>query len=125
MFVALFPEVIHEAGLHPETYFDSSTIILGLVLFGRWLEDRAKGRTTGSIRRLIGLQPQTARLVEAGRERDIRIATIRAGDRLRVRPGDRAPAAPGRARSLDCGSSSTGRAPTRSGALCPDMPRPG
>jgi Cu+-exporting ATPase len=91
VFVAVFPEIIHEAGLHPETYFDSSTIILGLVLLGRWLEDRAKGRTTGAIRRLIGLQPETARLVDAAGERDVPIATIQPGDRLRVRPGDRVP----------------------------------
>ena len=42
--VTLFPEVVHEAGLHPETYFDASTIIIGLVLLGRWLEARAKGQ---------------------------------------------------------------------------------
>ena len=54
--VTLFPDVIHEAGLHPETYFDSSTIIIGLVLLGRWLEARAKAGTTGAIRRLVALQ---------------------------------------------------------------------
>ena len=42
-FVTAFPEIVHEAGLHPETYFDSSTIIIGLILLGRWLEARAKG----------------------------------------------------------------------------------
>ena len=47
VFVTLWPDVIHEAGLHPETYFDSSTIILGLVLLGRWLEVRAKARRPG------------------------------------------------------------------------------
>ena len=52
--VTLFPDVIHEAGLHPETYFDSSTIIIGLVLLGRWLEHRARTSTTGAIRRLVG-----------------------------------------------------------------------
>ncbi len=56
VFVTLFPEVLHDAGLHPETYFDSSAIIIGLVLLGRWLELRARGRTTGAIRRLLGLQ---------------------------------------------------------------------
>ncbi len=50
--VTMWPEVVHEAGLHPETYFDSSAIILGLILMGRWLEARAKGQTTGAIRRL-------------------------------------------------------------------------
>ena len=56
VFVTLFPDVIHEAGLHPETYFDSSTIIVGLVLLGRWLEHRAKTSTTGAIRRLVSLR---------------------------------------------------------------------
>ena len=91
VFVTLFPEAIHQAGLHPETYFDSSTIILGLVLLGRWLEDRAKGRTTGAIRRLIRLQPATARRLDADGEHDVPIAAVLPGDRLRVRPGDRVP----------------------------------
>ncbi|HEU0244321.1 MAG TPA: cation transporter, partial [Candidatus Limnocylindrales bacterium] len=56
VFVTMWPEIVHQAGLHPETYFDSATIIIGLILLGRWLEARAKGRTTGAIRRLVGLQ---------------------------------------------------------------------
>jgi Cu+-exporting ATPase len=91
VFVTLFPEVIHEAGLHPETYFDSSTIILGLVLLGRWLEARAKGRAAGAIRRLVGLQPETAWLVASGEEREVPIGELQPGDLLRVRPGDRVP----------------------------------
>src|SRR4051794_7479670 len=68
--VTLFPDAIHEAGLHPETYFDASTIILGLVLLGRWLEGRAKAGTAGAIRRLIGLQPVLARIVTDQGETD-------------------------------------------------------
>jgi Cu+-exporting ATPase len=91
VFVTLFPTVVHEAGLHPETYFDSSTIIIGLVLLGRWLEARAKDQTTGAIRRLIGLQPQTARRLEDGREVDVPLESVRVGDLLRVRPGEKLP----------------------------------
>jgi Cu+-exporting ATPase len=91
VFVTLFPDVIHEAGLHPQTYFDSSLIIIGLVLLGRWLEARAKDQTTGAIRRLIALQPATARRVENGLEIDIPLAAVRVGDMLRVRPGERIP----------------------------------
>ena len=91
VFVTLFPDVIHQAGLHPETYFDSSTIILGLVLLGRWLEARAKGQAAGAIRRLVGLQPEIARLVRGGEERDVAVAEVHPGDLLRVRPGDRVP----------------------------------
>jgi len=92
VFVTLFPEVIHEAGLHPETYFDSSTIILGLVLLGRWLEARAKTQTTGAIRRLVALQATTARrLGPDDLDVDVPLESVVVGDRLRVRPGDKVP----------------------------------
>jgi Cu+-exporting ATPase len=89
VFVTLFPDVIHEAGLHPETYFDASTIIIGLVLLGRWLEGRAKASTAGAIRRLIGLQPTIARRVEDSREVDVPLEQVAVGDLLRVRPGEK------------------------------------
>ena len=91
VFVTLWPEVIHAAGLHPETYFDSATIILGLILLGKWLEARAKGRTTGAIRRLVGLQATTARRIRDGVEEDVELAIVVPGDLLRVRPGDKVP----------------------------------
>ena len=89
--VTMWPERIHEAGLHPETYFDSASIIIGLILLGRWLEARAKGRTTGAIRRLVGLQATTARRLRRGVEEDVDLAVIVPGDLLRVRPGDTVP----------------------------------
>jgi Cu+-exporting ATPase len=91
VFVTMWPEVVHEAGLHPETYFDSATIIIGLILLGRWLEARAKGRTTGAIRRLVGLQATTARRLRNGVEEDVELAVVIPGDLLRVRPGDKVP----------------------------------
>ncbi len=91
VFVTMWPEVIHSAGLHPETYFDSATIILGLILLGKWLETRAKGRTTGAIRRLVGLQATTARRIRGELEEDVDLAIVVPGDLLRVRPGDKVP----------------------------------
>ncbi len=91
VFVTMWPGFIHEAGLHAESYFDSSTIIIGLILLGRWLEARAKGRTTGAIRRLVGLQPTTARRLRSGVEEDVDLAVVVPGDLLRVRPGDKVP----------------------------------
>jgi P-type Cu+ transporter len=91
VFVTMWPEVVHAAGLHPETYFDSATIILGLILLGKWLEARAKGRTTGAIRRLVGLQATTARRIRNGVEEDVELAVVVPGDMLRVRPGDKVP----------------------------------
>ncbi|MHB8890843.1 MAG: heavy metal translocating P-type ATPase [Candidatus Limnocylindrales bacterium] len=91
VFVTMWPEIVHAAGLHPETYFDSATVILGLILMGKWLENRAKGNTTGAIRRLVGLQATTARRIRNGVDEDIPLAEVIAGDLLRVRPGDKVP----------------------------------
>jgi len=91
VFVTMYPEVIHAAGLRAETYFDSSTIIIGLILLGKWLEARAKGRTTGAIKRLIGLGAKSARLVRGAAEIDVPIEQVQPGDLLRVRPGEKIP----------------------------------
>ncbi|HEU0242526.1 MAG TPA: heavy metal translocating P-type ATPase, partial [Candidatus Limnocylindrales bacterium] len=90
-FVALWPDVVMRAGIMPETYFDSATIIIGLILLGKYLEGRAKGRTTGAIRRLVGLQASTARRIRNGVEEDVDLAAVVPGDLLRVRPGDKVP----------------------------------
>jgi Cu+-exporting ATPase len=91
VFVTMYPEVVMRAGLSGETYFDSSAIIIGLILLGKWLEARAKGRTTGAIKRLIGLQAKTARLVTATGDQDVPIDRVQPGDLLRVRPGEKVP----------------------------------
>jgi Cu+-exporting ATPase len=91
VFVTMWPEIVHEAGLMPVTYFDSSTIIIGLILLGRWLEARAKGQTTGAIRRLVGLQAKSARVLRGRDEVDVPLEQVRAGDLLRVRPGEKVP----------------------------------
>jgi Cu+-exporting ATPase len=90
-FVSLWPDVVRNAGIMPETYFDSATIIIGLILLGKYLEGRAKGRTTGAIRRLVGLQATTARRLRGGVEEDVDLAVVVPGDLLRVRPGDKVP----------------------------------
>ena len=92
--VTLWPEVVTTAGIEPVTYFDSSTIIIGLVLLGRWLEARAKVRTAGAIRRLVGLSPKTARLVVGGEDREVALEAVRGrrpapGPTRRDRPGRR------------------------------------
>ncbi len=91
MVITLWPELVQSAGIEPVSYFDSSAIIIGLVLLGRWLEGRAKGRTTGAIRRLVALQATTARRVRDGVDEDVELAAIVPGDLLRVRPGDKVP----------------------------------
>ncbi len=73
------------------TYFDSAAVIIGLVLLGRWLEARAKSQAAGAVKALLKLRPATARVLRDGREADLPIDEVRAGDLLRVRPGERVP----------------------------------
>ncbi|MFM2106846.1 MAG: hypothetical protein RL338_1878 [Chloroflexota bacterium] len=89
--VTVAPGLLAGAGRMPMTFFDTSTTILGLILLGRWLEARAKGQTTGAIRRLIGLQATSARLVRGDEEVDVPLESVVVGDLLRVRPGEKVP----------------------------------
>ncbi|MFZ2055699.1 MAG: heavy metal translocating P-type ATPase [Candidatus Aminicenantales bacterium] len=87
----LFPALFRRAGIAPAVYFDTSAFIIALILFGRLLEARAKGRTSEAIRRLAGLQPRTAHVIRDGTEIEIRIADVQVGDLVLVRPGERIP----------------------------------
>jgi len=89
--VTIWPELVMRAGIEPVTYFDSSSLIVGLILAGRWLEARAKSQTLGAVRSLIGLQARTARLVRPDGETDVPIEMVRPGDLIRVRPGEKVP----------------------------------
>jgi len=75
----------------PEVYFDTSAAVIGLILLGKFLETRAKGKTNAAIKRLMGMQPRTARVVREGVERDVPIAEVAVGDIVVVRPGEKVP----------------------------------
>ncbi len=79
----------HAIGHH--LYFETSAVIITLIVAGKLLEARAKGRTSEAIKKLIGLQPKTARVVRDGVEIDIPAAEVVVGDLLRVRPGEKIP----------------------------------
>ncbi len=92
LFPSLIPQSFHlESGAVP-VYFEAAAVITVLVLLGQVLELRARSRTTGAIRSLLGLAPKTARLMrEDGREEDVLLEQVQVGNRLRVRPGERVP----------------------------------
>jgi Cu+-exporting ATPase len=87
----IFPPSFHEHHGRVPVYFEAAAVITTLVLLGQVLELRARGRTSAAIRSLLGLTPKKARFVFNGREQDIDVELIRAGDRVRVRPGERVP----------------------------------
>jgi P-type Cu+ transporter len=75
----------------PPVYFEAASVIIALILLGRMLESRANGKTGAAIRRLIGLQAKTARVIRQGREQDIPISDVMIGDTIIVRPGEKIP----------------------------------
>jgi P-type Cu+ transporter len=92
LFPQLFPESFRGDHGHVGLYFEAAAVIVTLVLLGQVLELKARSRTGAAIRGLLDLAPKTARRIEAdGAERDVPLAEVVAGDRLRVRPGDRIP----------------------------------
>ena len=87
-----FPESARDAMGRVATYFEPAAVIVTLVLLGQVLELRARGRTSAAIRELLALAPRSARrLRDDGSEEDVPLESVRAGDRLRVRPGEKVP----------------------------------
>ena len=72
-------------------YFEASAMVIGLILLGNAMELRARGRTSDALKRLLDLQSRTARVIRDGHEQEIEIDAVRAGDHVRVRPGERLP----------------------------------
>jgi len=87
----LFPQWLGLRAGMQTVYFDTAATIITLILMGRLLEARAKWRASGAIKKLMGLQPKTARVIREGVESETDIAALVAGDILRVRPGERIP----------------------------------
>ena len=84
--IVLFPALVPEIARH--VYFEAAVIIIGMVNLGQALEQRARGRTSQAIRRLLDLQQKTARVVRDGQEIDVQIGAVVKGDLVRVRPGE-------------------------------------
>ncbi len=91
VFITFFPHIVMGIGLEAMPYFDVSTIVIGLILLGRYFEAKAKMGTSEAIKKLIGLQAKTARVIKNGKEIDIPIEEVSIGSVIRVRPGEKIP----------------------------------
>jgi Cu+-exporting ATPase len=89
--VTLNPSFFIAQGLQPEVYYEVSVVVITLILLGKLFENRAKGETSDAIRKLMGLQPKTARVLRDGQEYDISIEDVQIGDVVLVRPGEKIP----------------------------------
>ncbi|HEX9664454.1 MAG TPA: heavy metal translocating P-type ATPase, partial [Patescibacteria group bacterium] len=74
-----------------EVFFETSALLITFVVLGKWLEARTKGQAGAAIKKLLGLQAKTARIIQAGREIDVPIKDVRVGDIVIVRPGEKIP----------------------------------
>lgn len=91
LFNTLFPHFWYDRGLEPHVYYEASGVIIAFVLLGKLMEERAKNSTSSAIKGLMGLQPKTARLVKEGGEEEVPIASLRVGEVISVRPGEKIP----------------------------------
>ncbi len=89
--VTLLPGLFSSSGTPTDVYFDTSAVIITLILLGKILEARAKWKSSEAVRKLLLLQPVSAHLVLDGKEFDVPLRTIQVGSLARVRPGERIP----------------------------------
>ena len=90
-FNTLWPSFWLERGLQPVVYFEAAVMIISFVLLGKFLEERAKGNTTSSIKKLMGLAPQRATVIRNGERVEVPVSTIKAGEIVVIRPGEKIP----------------------------------
>ncbi len=89
--IALGTSAAYGYSLYDPVYFDTAAMITTLILMGRWLEARARGKTSGALQALLHLAPEKARVLLNGKEVDAPVADIEEGDVLVIRPGERIP----------------------------------
>ena len=89
VFNTLFPQFWLDRGVHPHVYFEAACVIIAFVLLGRLLEEKAKGNTSSSIKKLIGLQPKTVTVSENGNYTELPIEQVNIGNIIVVKPGEK------------------------------------
>ena len=91
---SIYSTVLSFMGLNPHgdnLYYESAAVIITLVQFGKYLEARSKGKTGEAIKKLMGLQPKTATIIQNGEEKEIKISDVKVDDIVLVRPGEKIP----------------------------------
>ncbi len=90
VFNTLFPSYWQSKGLQAHVYFEAAAVVIAFIMLGKMLEERAKGNTSSAIKRLMGLQPKTVTIVhEGGHQTETPIASVKVGDTLLVKPGEK------------------------------------
>ena len=88
-FNTIYPEYWHSRGIHPHVYYEAAAVIIAFISFGKLLEEKAKSNTTTAIKKLMGLQPKTVRILSNDKEEEIPISQVIPGQIIVLRPGER------------------------------------
>jgi Cu+-exporting ATPase len=91
LFVTIFPHILIAQGLEASVYYETAAVVITLILLGRLFENRARGQTSEAIRKLMGLQAKTARIIRNGQELEVPIVEVQLDDLILVRPGEKIP----------------------------------
>ena len=91
VFNTLFPEFWLNRAIDPHVYYEAATVIITFISLGKLLEERAKSNTSSAIKKLMGLQPKTLKIIENGEEKEIPISQVQVGQTILVRPGEKIP----------------------------------
>lgn len=90
-FNTLNPDFWHRRGLHPHVYFEAAAVVIAFITLGKLLEERAKSNTSSALKKLMGLQPKTIRVIDNGLEKELPMAQVKVGHVIAVRPGEKIP----------------------------------
>ncbi|MCU0368509.1 MAG: heavy metal translocating P-type ATPase [Cyclobacteriaceae bacterium] len=91
LFNTFFPEFWHSRGIHPHVYYEAAAVVIAFISLGKLLEEKAKSNTSSAIKKLMGLQPKTVRVLFEGAEAEWPIAVVKVGTIIIVRPGEKIP----------------------------------
>lgn len=91
VFNTFFPSFWHSRGIHPHVYYEAAAVVITFISLGKLLEERAKSKTSSAIKKLMGLQPKTVRVLVNGAEQELPIASVKVGHIILVHPGEKIP----------------------------------
>ena len=91
IFNTFFPEFWLSRDIEPHVYYEAATVIITFISLGKLLEEKAKSNTSSAIKKLMGLQPKTLKIIENGEEREIPISSVQVGQTILVHPGEKIP----------------------------------
>merc|ERR1712000_528753 len=89
--IHFFPDFWHDRSIHPHVYYEAATVIITFISLGKLLEERAKSNTSSAIKKLMGLQPKTLKVIQNGEEVEMPISSVQKGYTIVVRPGEKIP----------------------------------